>query len=181
MSTPQQPQQPQNQQQSKQTASEAVVLDISTNEAVGPQQSHKQSNRDQELLAAIAALQAQLGTGNKAMQDLANQVMENRSNTLDLRDKPTREFVAGIAESNGNFLLASALRGESKMDESFSAGFSRQMKRNITVGHLAYTVGGVTILVIGYEAIASKYDLPRLGLFDPADQMKLPVSKPVAR
>lgn len=168
MSTPQQPQT--SQQSKSQTASEAVVLDISTNEQVAPQ---KQS-RDAELLNAIAALQVQLGTNNKAMSELANTVAENRVHTLDLRDKATKEFVATVAESNGNHMLASALRGQDKMDPSFSAGVKRQMVRNITVGHVVYVVGAVTIVLIGYEAIASKYDLPRLGLFDPADPMKMP-------
>lgn len=172
MSTPQQPQQPQHQSKQHQTAAEAVVLDISTNEAVAPLK--QQSNRDQELLAAIAALQAQLGTSSKQVSDLTSIVAENRMNTLDLRDKPTKEFVAMVAESNGNHPLAAALRGQDKIDPSFSAGFTRQMKRNITVGHVVYAVGGVTIVLVGYEAIASKYDLPRLGLFDPADPMKMP-------
>lgn len=171
MSNPQQ----QTQQSKPQVAAEAVVLDISTNETVAPT---KQSSRDQELLNAIAALQAQLGSNGKAMAELANTVAENRVNTLDLRDKATKEFVATIAESNGNHLLAAALRGQDKLDPSFSAGFTRQMKRNITVGHVVYTVGAVTIVLVGYEAIAAKYDMPRLGLFDPADQMKaLPKAK----
>lgn len=165
MSNPQQ----QTQQSKPQVASEAVVLDISTNEAVA---STKATSRDQELVQAIAALQLQLSSSSKAMTDLSNQVSENRAHTLDLRDKPTREFVATVAESNGNHMLASALRGQDKMDPSFSAGVKRQMARNITVGHVVYTVGAVTIVLVGYEAIASKYDLPRLGLFDPADPMK---------
>lgn len=167
MSTTQQPQTSSKQQ----TASEAVVLDISTNnEAVA---SVKSTSRDQELISAIAALQLQLSTNSKTMTDISNEVSQNRVNTLDLRDKATREFVATVAESNGNHMLASALRGQDKMDPSFSAGFSRQMKRNITVGHVVYAVGGVTIVLLGWEAIASKYDLPRLGLFDPADPMKV--------
>jgi hypothetical protein len=111
---------------------------------------------------AVKALQDQAVTAVSEFTNLSK-------NVIDLRIPEQRAFLARLADAQGENMMASALREEKTMDPSFSAGFTRQMKRNVTVGHVVYTIGGVTLVVIGWEAVATKWDLPRLGLFDPAD------------
>ena len=98
------------------------------------------------------------GEGRKVVIDMSN-------------DAGMREFYARCAYNAGMHNQVASLRHQ-QLDASLSAGFKRTMDHNIRVKDVATLIVGGLVLWFIYEGIAFKFDLPRVGLFDPSNPLK---------
>lgn len=158
---------------SPQPAAEAVEVLKNGNGA-----SYRSPMSDPALLEAIATLQNSVqATKEEAEAEFAEMkrnlgtIDHQIHHTLDLRQAKDRITFAKVAEGYGNKELAAALRSE-PVKEGFFAGVDRMLEAPVKFRHIVYTAAGVTFLVIGWEVIAYKWDLPRFGMLDPSNPLK---------
>jgi hypothetical protein len=159
-----------NPQKQTQQAPEGVVFEVSSNQQ--PQAAeqvqhvpHTNGARAQQVFQAPAQVITDpakilrvTGEGKKVIIDMSNEA-------------GMLEFNARTAEAMGLDAHAAYLRGK-QFDTSMSAGFSRTMERRIQVKDVVYVVAAGLALFLVYEGIAFKWDLPRAGIFDPANPLK---------
>lgn len=145
---PQQPQQPF--QQPHPPMQEQVTMPVANGTVQQPFQQPVQVMDANQVLRSV-------GTGTQRIIDLRN-------------DGGMREFYATIAETEGFHSQAANIRGKA-LDTSLTAGFQRLMDHRITVKDVAIVVLGVGVVFLIWEGIAFKFDLPRAGLFDPANPL----------
>lgn len=108
----------------------------------------------------------------QVMTAAAASKFDGRKHVIDINtDIGEREFFAVLADRNDMQLQASWIRGQ-KLDAGLLASLGRGMDHRITVKDIAYVVVGVGILILVWEGVAFKWDLPRMGLFDPANPLK---------
>jgi len=177
MTNPQKQQHPQHQQaQHQQSAPEAVVLEVNTSSTPAPVAS--------EAIQVPARPNGAVPTGPQ--QYAHPQVVpadqfrviagQGKQMVIDTGTHPgMTEFYAKMAEANGFHAQAAAIRGR-QLDTSTSASFGRLMDKRIEVKDVVYVVLGATLAVLFWEGLAFKFDLPRMGWFDPAnptDMVKL--------
>jgi len=85
--------------------------------------------------------------------------------------KGEHEMLATLCEEAGLHAQAAAIRGVA-MDPSVSGMVKRTYRRKVSVGDVVVFAIGVTVLVLLYEGIAYKFDLPRYGVWDPSNPLK---------
>lgn len=147
------------QKQNPQTMPEHVVLDISN-----------QQPQAAEQVQHTNGAQAQAAFQQSAQQGQPQQPAQKPFDPASL-DPSALEFYAITAEQSGRQALANALRAQ-KYDNTYAGGFKRTMSHRITIGDVLIVSGVVVGVVLLWEGIAYKFDMPRFGLFDPTDPIK---------
>ena len=148
--------------QNPQALPEHVVLDISGNQpAVAEQVQHTNGAQAQQAF-------------QQSVQQGQPQPVQKPFNPATL-DPAALDFYASIAQEK-NPQLANALRAQ-KYDNTYAGGFKRTMSHRITIGDVLIVSGVVVGVILLWEGIAYKFDMPRFGLFDPTDPVKAMAKK----
>lgn len=85
--------------------------------------------------------------------------------------KGEHELLATLCEDAGLHAQAAAIRGAAA-DPSIGGMVKRTWRRKVAVSDVVVFAIGVTVLVLVYEGIAYKFDLPRYGVWDPSKALK---------
>lgn len=170
MTNPQK-QQPQHQQH-QQSAPEAVVLEVSTSSTSAPVATEAVQHQPRPNGAVPTGPQQYAHPQVAPAEQFRVIAGQGKKMIIDTGTHPgMTEFYAKMAEANGFHAQAAAIRGR-QLDTSAGAGFGRLMNKRIEVKDVVYVVLGATLAILFWEGLAFKFDLPRLGVFDPTDPVK---------